>query len=350
MPLLHHWPSPSLPLLASHLAPHLPVSLPSYNTVLLPNPTVTFHATFPPDASPPNVWVLLADFGNQVRPFCSLESGAGGETQEAGEELLLSALAEWFRALPAERDGAIRRSLSFFRRWRVIKRCIAGPISIGAVHERWIPLMRWTLSPTSVGEYKTHLAPEGKAEREPRRLPEGVTVGEARPQDIDEVGQPLPAARPPWCTNLTQEIGSRRSADLTSILFLTSKQILSTSEVAHPPSYLLNRLPFSTALFLSTPSSPLAEPLLIASCFTHRDGCLGTLHVSPSHRRQGLARIIIEAREKRLQEQGGEGVRGFAHVALPNEESRGLMRAMRWEENWGVAWVRCERSVWEGIE
>ncbi|ORY70793.1 hypothetical protein BCR35DRAFT_307866, partial [Leucosporidium creatinivorum] len=292
---LHHWPPSSLPLLASHLAPHLPVSLPSYNTVLLPNPTVTFHATFPPNASTPEVWVLLADFGNQVRPFCSVESGdEDGGKQEEGEKLLLSALGEWFRALPAERDG---------------------PISIGAVHERWIPVMRRRLNPTHVGEYRTHLAPEGKAEREARRLPEGVSVGEARPEDIDE--------------------------------------ILSTSEVAHPPSYLLSRLPFSTALFLATPSSsssPSAEePLLIASCFTHRDGCLGTLHVSSSHRRQGLARIIIEAREKRLQEQGGEGVRGFAHVALRNEESRGLMRAMGWEENWGVAWVRCERSVWLGV-
>lgn len=55
--------------------------------------------------------------------------------------------------------------------------------------------MKRRLDPTSVGEYKTHLAPEGKAEREPRALPDGVKVGEARPQDVDEVSGSFEAAR-----------------------------------------------------------------------------------------------------------------------------------------------------------
>lgn len=106
-------------------------------------------------------------------------------------------------------------------------------------------------------------------------------------------------------------------------------QVLSTSEVAHPPAYLLSRLPSSTALFTTT-----TPPRLVAHCFSHRDGSLGTLFVAPAHRRRGLGTLVALLRAE------ASGGRMLAHVRDANDESRALMRGLGWEGRWVVGWVR----------
>lgn len=73
---------------------------------------------------------------------------------------------------------------------------------------------------------------------------------------------------------------------------------------------------------------------MIAHCFSHRDGSLGTLFVHPTHRRRGLGRLVALLRAE------ASGERILAHVSDGNVESRALMRGLGWEPRWVCGWVR----------
>ena len=109
-------------------------------------------------------------------------------------------------------------------------------------------------------------------------------------------------------------------------------QILSTSSVAHSPTYISSRLSHSSAVIDSTTST------IVAHCFTHRDGSIGTVHVNATHRRLGLARAIMDDRVRR------ESTQSFSYVSSGNAESKALMKSMRWDKAWRVAWMAWRRS------
>lgn len=149
-------------------------------------------------------------------------------------------------------------------------------------------------------------------------------------------------------------------------------QILSTSEVPHPPAYLETRLPYTTVLRSSspTPSSPApatSPPTsdkqpppprggkILAHCTTHRDGSIGTLHVSPSARRRGYGSLVFLARATRMRDvdvhNGGAKRSGsgsgsgyvFAYVHKENESSNALMRRCGMDKSgYEVWWARVK--------
>ncbi|GAA6063312.1 hypothetical protein JCM10212_006722, partial [Sporobolomyces blumeae] len=157
--------------------------------------------------------------------------------------------------------------------------------------------------------------------------------------------------------------------------------ILSTSEVPHPPAYLSTRLAHTSCIFLtsSSPSSSstsrslpregeVAIPNgLVAHCTTHRDGSIGTLHVSPAHRRKGLARSVLLHRVEDHSSNGSSRststsdpsssstttsnratrstepepeITGYCYVHRENDKSRAVMKSLGWiETEWNVSWA-----------
>lgn len=144
----------------------------------------------------------------------------------------------------------------------------------------------------------------------------------------------------------------------TDCSFLSfSSQILSTSDVPHPPSYIQQRLPHTTLFFRPSPPSPPSTipasppspsstqpPELVGHCITHRDGSIGTVYVSPSVRRLGLGGLLLKEQMRAMArvststevsegETATEGERrlAYCYVSPGNEKSRALMRSVGME-------------------
>ncbi|GAA6029147.1 hypothetical protein JCM8097_001622 [Rhodosporidiobolus ruineniae] len=316
--LLHH--HPNLAPLVRLLAPHLPHALPLYSTLQTEGVATPVYASFAcgEEAGPP--FLILADMGNQLRFFCSAETSvdlSAAEKAEA-EELVVSSLRWYLREHPRGRPD----------------------IRIGAIPDIWTDAVAGAFTkpfyPSNI-----HYQP----------LPSISTV---------EAGEGSPALAFP---------------DDVSVLPAEERhieQILSTSDVPHPPSYILSRLPHTTTLFAtpsadptlphfssssstttrvasSPPTSP--SPALIAHCITHRDGSIGTVFVAPSFRRVGLGAALLKQRMREMasasassagEDEAGEEEQRFAYcyVSPANEKSRALMRriGMRMTE-WCVSWA-----------
>ncbi|GAA5914979.1 hypothetical protein JCM5296_004520 [Sporobolomyces johnsonii] len=296
--LLHPHPSPSL--LLALLEGHLPYSLPLYSTLFTPGTPTPVCASFSPgDLPSPNdnhgPWLVLADLGNQIRFFCSFEAKQplGQNDQAAAETLVARALREY---------------LTLHRGERTV-------IRIGAIPDLWVPAVERefnckVLSPSQIWSTPA-LASSSRALPEPPALPEGMYFGPVREEHIPE--------------------------------------ILSTSEVPHPPSYLSTRLAYTSALFSSPAAAPAApsssRELLIAHCITHRDGSIGTVHVHPSYRRHGLGKLLLRDRIAAMHREGdGEG-EAYCYVSRSNERSQALMRSVGMvpsEERGDVSWAVVE--------
>ncbi|KXS14193.1 hypothetical protein M427DRAFT_57944 [Gonapodya prolifera JEL478] len=285
MPLYHH-PRPPTALLSSFL----PNSLPVLNAAL--SPSTLIYASFPPRddglaTSPSDLpWVIIASLGtDQLRPVCSLEASAhqlsDTEVQD-GLAILLSCIDIYCRdfAPPIGERPTLR---------------------VGAVNRIWYDGFV-KLYPCLDGINFVYLAPPLPADLKDSvrdaddALPERMEFGPVREQDIPEV--------------------------------------VRTSGVPHSPAYLSSRLGHSSAVF--------DQQQLVAHCFSHRDGSVGTLHVAPSHRRLGLARFLVRARA--LQE---PGLGALAYVNERNAASRALMRKIGWTEGWQCCWFGVNRACIE---
>ncbi|GAA5986161.1 hypothetical protein JCM10908_006437 [Rhodotorula pacifica] len=329
--------SASLSPLVNLLEPSLPLSLPLYSTLLTPGVPLSVYATLPPltdrkatDTHTEEPWLVVADMGNQLRFFCSVE----GE-QHPSEERLAQA-----REMVA---SGLKKYLEGHHRGR-------DRISIGAIPDIWRSAIRdaFGVEPFSASEihYRTL-----------RDLPaittNGSTTKDAHTSGDDEVI--TTAGRP-------EDIA----------------EILSTSEVPHPPSYLETRLPYTTLLRSASPSSSLssatssssessshprtqppsraaddspAPPRILAHCTTHRDGSIGTLHVSPLARRRGLGSRVFLARATLMRDTDPNTTDGkgegsgyvYAYVHKENESSNALMRrcGMR-KSGYEVWWARVK--------
>lgn len=132
----------------------------------------------------------------------------------------------------------------------------------------------------------------------------------------------------------------------------------------HPPSYLETRLahttvfrsppaqtPTNAATSASDPRTALSDPdipngfppdTILAHCTTHRDGSIGTLHVSPLARRRGLGTLVYLARSHTmLDSEGAEYV--FSYVHKENESSNALMRSVGMDKSgYEVWWARIK--------
>ncbi|BGP57114.1 hypothetical protein JCM8202v2_004754 [Rhodotorula sphaerocarpa] len=304
--------------LAALLAAFLPLSLPLYATLAAPGLPTPVYASFPPgsvpekDAADDEPFLILADLGNQLRFFCSAEwplKQPGDEHYRQKAERLVGAGLEQYL-----RDHA--------------------RISVGAIPDIWRPIVRDTfgVEPFSNSEihYRTltdlpAALPNGST-KGASLLPGGVLTTAGRPEDISE--------------------------------------ILSTSEVPHPPAYIETRLDHTTVL-RSTPqssdaaespppasspppdqtgNSPAAPPpgSILAHCTTHRDGSIGTLHVSPLARRRGLGTQVYLARAHAMRDRdGAEYV--FSYVHRENGESNALMRRVGMRKSaYEVWWARVK--------
>ncbi|GAA6003984.1 hypothetical protein JCM10207_006498 [Rhodosporidiobolus poonsookiae] len=304
---LHPHPAPLVPL----LVPHLPSALPLYSTLLTPGVDTPVWASFPPSddgsAAPPpgdEPWFVLADMGNQLRFYCSAETSTSEEERARAEELILRSF-RWYlthhaNGRPDIRIGAIPAVWT-----AAIARGFSAPFYPSHIHYQRLP-------PASSAPHDSSSA---------TFFPEGITGGETLETHIE--------------------------------------QILSTSDVPHPPSYLLTRLPHTTSLFSPSSSSP-AEPKseLVAHCITHRDGSIGTVHVSPAFRQQGLGTLLLRERMRAMAaspsplEGVGEAPR-FAHcyVSPGNEKSRALMRRVGMDSTaWCVSWAVVQLPLKGGGE
>ncbi|GAA5877172.1 hypothetical protein JCM1840_005677 [Sporobolomyces johnsonii] len=295
--LLHPHPSPSL--LLALLGLQLPYSLPLYSTLLTPGTPTLVCASFPPgDLPSPNdnhePWLVLADLGNQIRFFCSFEAKQPlDQNDQAVAEMLVA--------------RAFREYLTVHRGERTV-------IRIGAIPDLWVPAVERefnckVLSPSQIWSTPP-VASSSRALPEPPVLPEGMHFGPAREEHIPE--------------------------------------ILSTSEVPHPPSYLSTRLPYTSALFSSpaTAAPSSSRELLIAHCITHRDGSIGTVHVHPSYRRHGLGKLLLRDRIAAMHREGEGEAYCYCYVSRSNKRSQALMRSVGMvpseEERGDVSWAVVE--------
>lgn len=82
--LYDHAASPLSPLV-DLVKPFLPLPLPLYSTLLTPGVPLAVYATFKPGqvAVEEEPWLIIADLGNQLRFFCSVE----GEREPLPERL-----------------------------------------------------------------------------------------------------------------------------------------------------------------------------------------------------------------------------------------------------------------------
>ncbi|KAK4056975.1 hypothetical protein OIO90_001875 [Microbotryomycetes sp. JL221] len=246
-----------------------------------------------------DVWVVLADFGTQIRPFCNIEGRHACQQQrQIGERMIVDCLREWATYLSRERDDD-------------------AVAVIGAVNAMWVPAVKKAFNLVSFGQYHTHLAPEIELEAMPRpRLPPGFEFGQVMEGHIDEVR--------------------------------------SLNEIKHSHEYLKSRLSHSTAIFAVADASKgdlgksrdlSGLPIMAASAFTHRDGSLGTMSVSPKYRRQGLATLVVQERlvrerEWEIEQQQQSPKRALAHVGATNVASKGVMSRLAWPVVWEAAWCR----------
>lgn len=320
--LYDHSASPLSPLV-DLVKPFLPLSLPLYSTLLTPGVPLHVYATFQSgqaDQGLEEPWLIIADLGNQLRFFCSVE----GEREPLPERL---------QQAQALVGNGLRQYLVEHSRGR-------DRISIGAIPDIWRSVVRDTFGTDPFSASEIHY----------RRL-----------QDL-----------PTLPTNGAIDGGSTSSGDE----FVTTEgwledvaEILSTSEVPHPPAYLETRLPYTTVLRSSTsaPSSPdgaTSPPLsdksaalpaprggkILAHCTTHRDGSIGTLHVSPSARRRGYGSLVFLARATRMRDVDvhiGGGAEGsgyvYAYVHRENESSNALMRRCGMDKSeYEVWWARVK--------
>ncbi|GAA5954922.1 hypothetical protein JCM8115_005570 [Rhodotorula mucilaginosa] len=319
--LYDHAASPLSPLV-DLVKPFLPLPLPLYSTLLTPGVPLAVYATFKPGqvAVEEEPWLIIADLGNQLRFFCSVE----GEREPLPERL---------QQAQALVGNGLRQYLVEHSRGR-------DRISIGAIPDIWRSVVRDTFGTDPFSASEIHY----------RRL-----------QDL-----------PTLPTNGAIDGGSTSSGDE----FVTTEgrledvaEILSTSEVPHPPAYLETRLPYTTVLRScpSNPSSPdgatsppssdkspaLPAPRggkILAHCTTHRDGSIGTLHVSPSARRRGYGSLVFLARATRMRDIDvhiGGGAEGsgyvFSYVHRENESSNALMRRCGMDKSeYEVWWARVK--------
>ncbi|BGP34086.1 hypothetical protein JCM10296v2_005901 [Rhodotorula toruloides] len=311
---LHDNYSPLLDL----LRPHLPRSLPLYSTLQTPGQPIAVYSTLPPGSIPGSEegrgrppWLVLADLGNQLRYCCSYEAKTAlSEAERAeGEELVGRAL----RLYLLEHHGGRDR------------------VSLGAVPDIWTSCIERFFDTKPFSNSEIHyLLPQDVVEALPVNgatkggvvLPGGVVATTGREEDVAE--------------------------------------ILSTSEVPHPPAYISTRLPYTAVLRSvdnstdpSTDSTVASTPSsILAHCTTHRDGSIGTLQVSSSHRQRGLGALVLRTRISRMfspaeapqhVKQNDRDAAAFCYVHAANAASNALMRkvGMR-KSDWEVWWARVK--------
>lgn len=202
---LHLHPKPSS--LAALLDPYLPLSLPIQNALRC-TPAAPVWATFPPGAPPAagqSGWLVLIDNGNQLRFFTPAEGSEDPLVIKAGEEVVVGALREMLRLTEGregECGGLCEAGLSQAG-WRrgsgdgigEARKLTGGQstahngiVKIGGFHECWLPaLQRAFVFLDTPGMYRTFLPRDGEALAPAPPVPDGITVGPVRAEDIDEV-------------------------------------------------------------------------------------------------------------------------------------------------------------------
>ncbi|GAA5974953.1 hypothetical protein JCM11641_006776 [Rhodosporidiobolus odoratus] len=317
------------------LQPHLINALPLYSTLLPPGTDAPVWASFPPpemgkQVTPPSLekpFVILADLGNQLRFFCSYETEQNlsqGEDKDA-EELLVGSLRWYLRNHSQGRND----------------------IRIGAIPDMWTDAIARSFS-TPFYPCNIHY-----------QLLPGSTDSESND----------PSASP--------TVPLREGIVAVSAEEGHTDQVLSTSDVPHLASYILTRLPYTSA-FIQSPSVPFPSsaaytssnsspplssqtkpPELIAHCITHRDGSLGTVFVNSSLRSLGIGAQLLQHRMREMAASplpvAGD-VRGapryaYCYVSPGNEKSKGLMRKVGMEvTGWCVSWAVVELPPREELE
>ncbi|KAM0790622.1 hypothetical protein ACM66B_004485 [Microbotryomycetes sp. NB124-2] len=165
--------------LAKLIEPLLPVAQPTYNTLVTPNDDFRVYASFAPGGTPQSSdlssstrpYVILADLGTQIRPFCSVEADAtrNEERISQGGDLMVEALREWSRKLTQQGQPDV--------------------VVVGAVHTWWGDCIKKAFGPlVAYGEYDVHRGPQHPPQG-PVNLPAGFELGKVREQDIEQASR-----------------------------------------------------------------------------------------------------------------------------------------------------------------
>lgn len=286
-------PLAARPALLSLLRSHLPQSLPVYNSVL-DEPFHPVFISFSPDrlevdgtikgTTPLASWLAIVHFvtQGQIRLYHSFEKGAAAahlstpSDIHAAESLLLKSVRDF-----AKLEGVTS-------------------VKLGAINVLWKSAIAREFQPS---------------EFDGRHVVWICADGEGRPLALSSSSPTSLPVTPPGF------VVTHVDSEQVSI-------ILSTSLAPHSPTYLLTRLPHSTALF-----TPAGEA--VAYCFTHLDGSIGTLAVAPPFRRRGYGKLVMQIR----QTQEGNTRPTFSYVGETNEGSQAVMRSLGRTKKWSVFWV-----------
>lgn len=111
-------------------------------------------------------------------------------------------------------------------------------------------------------------------------------------------------------------------------------QIIATSKIPRPADYITSLLSNSSVATLPSPADP-SKRGPAAWILTHSDLSLGSLYVTPEHRRKGLAKRVVQ---HRLAQPGA--FRGVVYVETGNEASEALWKSLGWEKGWETVWAR----------
>jgi ribosomal protein S18 acetylase RimI-like enzyme len=126
--------------------------------------------------------------------------------------------------------------------------------------------------------------------------------------------------------------------------------IMEGERIARKRAYILTRLPTSICVRV-TSEDENTEP--VAWVMVNSDGSLGTLHVVPEYRRQGLAKVLINlsVAQTQTEQQEGDystGLDGwcYAYVDVENDSSMQLFNRMDgWTHSAVTYWIKFGRFL-----
>ncbi|KAG9095528.1 hypothetical protein FS749_010298 [Ceratobasidium sp. UAMH 11750] len=287
--MAHCYPLLQIDDIVALLNPHLPHALTVSGSLSTLGEVTEIYTSFAPaqtlqliqgqtDGAQPFFIVLThttggKDSSDQGRIYCSSERTEGNASPK-DSELMYAFVKSYMSQLPA---GTSRRIGAVHARWVDILRPNASYVSKG-------PVAQWVLAPPSPG-----------TQAPPTAVPAGYYIDRLTPADLP--------------------------------------RIVETSKAPRTNAYTLSRLPYSICIRATGTDVPVAWG------FLHADCSIGILFVEREHRGRRLARAVVE----HLPMYCGRDTTGgwkFSHVVAGNVEGSGLFGALPgWMCAWDTFWM-----------
>ncbi|KIJ67905.1 hypothetical protein HYDPIDRAFT_83949 [Hydnomerulius pinastri MD-312] len=245
-----------------------------WSTTPLPSPTDSHDASVSPSTSPALFSVLIfSPVSHQFRFFCSADSLDGPPKEEEEAHVLLICRSVLHMAVmdsPTYDSILTRKSTGTGVRPADRADCDPPMIVFGGIHKKWRSCLR-SLAACQNPCFRYILPPS-------------PSIGRVLPKDG-------PESSDDWVVDHIRE----SDIDL----------IRSTSTIPRSADYIMSRAPYSVCLRSrgDRGEGPDGQKP-IAWALMHADGSIGTLHVDPARRREGLAKFVLK---KLVQKFDGQG-------------------------------------------